>query len=141
MHTLYGITLTVTPEESKSALTSFTLVESDILSKEYIGVNYDNVTLHLSYLNTSTESTSSENYRLNRISRIYYDSSYNEWAKKVYLFETGLGIKPKVSSVDGMPVKIANWRFPQTNTIFNVIYNETEQRTVEMLSYDLTTIK
>lgn len=141
MHTLYGITLTITPEDTKSLTVSFKLVESDILSKEYIGINHDDVTLHLSYTNTNTESMISNNYHLTMISRIYDESSYDEWSKKVYLFQTFLGLEPNISAVDGLPLRIATWRFTQTNTIFNVMYNESKRRTVEMLSYDLLALR
>ena len=141
MYSLYGINLLTTPNESRSLFKTFTLEESNFRSKTFIGVNYDNVTLHLSYININQEEMIDENYKLIRISRIYNNSSFEEWAKKIYLFKLYFKIEPKISVLEDLPARIANWKFVKTNTIFNVIYNESKRRTVEGLSYDFTSIK
>lgn len=141
MHTLYGVTLTITPKDTRSMMVSFKLVESDILMKKYVGINLDGVELHLSYINTDTKNLYSDSYHLTSISRIYENSSYSDWTKKVYLFRAALKMDPTMSDVDGAQLRIANWNFSDTNTILNVMYNVDKRKTVEMLSYNLTAHK
>ena len=139
MYSLYGVNLLTTPSESRSLFKTFALDKSDYLSRTYIGVNYDNVTLHLSYMNTNTEDTidNDENYKLTNISRIYNNSSLEEWAKKVYSFKLYFKAEPKISVVEDLTLRVANWKFVQTNTIFNVLYNGSKRITSEWLFYAL----
>lgn len=139
MYSLCGVNLLTTPNESRSLFKTFALDKSDYLSRTYIGVNYDNVILHLSYTNTNTEDTidNDENYKLTGIDRIYNNSSLEEWAKKVYLFKLYFKVEPKISVVEDLTLRVASWKFVQTNTIFNVIYNGSKGITSEMLFYAL----
>ena len=139
MYSLYGVNLLTTPNESRSLFKTFSLEESGYLSRTYIGVNYDNVTLHLSYTNTNTEDTidNDENYKLTGIDRYYNNSSFEEWAKKVYLFKLYFKVEPKISVLEDLQIRVASWKFVQTNTVFNVIYSESKRITSEMLFYAL----
>ena len=137
MYSLYGIDLLTTPNVSESLFKTFTLEEDDYLSKKYIGVTYDNIILHLSYMKTSGNSIDDdEKYKLTIISRIYDNSSFEEWVSKVELFRLYFKVEPEISVLEDLTLRIANWKFVQTNTIFNVLYNESGRRTIEVLSYD-----
>jgi len=136
---IYGVQLLTSLDEIKDTFYSLQLVVNNNLTPVFEGqrMNSDPL-LSLEFLDINMGGKETPSYKLTGVARVEYQRNLDIWSSIISSYVPTIGMQPKI--IENYPLKMAVWRFPETNTILNVSYNYQDQRVIERLNWDLSSI-
>ena len=136
---IYGVQLLTGLDEIKDTFYSLKLVVNNDLTPVFEGQRMSSdPTLSLEFLDINMGGKENQTYKLTGVVRVGYQRNLDIWSSIISSYVTTIGIQPKI--IENYPLKMAVWGFPETNTILNVSYNYQDQRVIERLYWDLSSI-
>ena len=136
---IYGVQLLTSLDEIKDTFYSLELVVNHDLTPVLKGQRMSSEPfLSLEFLDINMGSKDAKSYKLTGVTRVEYQRSLDIWSAVISTYVTEIGIQPDI--IENYPLKMAVWRFPETNTILNVSYNYQAQLVIERLNWDLSSI-
>lgn len=136
---IYGVQLLSALDDIKRSFSSLQLEIDNSLTPVFIGQRTpSSALLNLEFMDVEMGKSTTKSYKLTAISRVEYERSLDVWETIASLYANKIGGQPNV--IENHPLKMAVWAFPQTNTILTVSYNYQDQRIVERLYWDLSSI-
>jgi hypothetical protein len=136
---IYGVQLLSTLDDIKRSFSSLQLEVDNSLTPVFIGQRTpSSALLNLEFMDIEMGKSTTKSYKLTAISRVEYERNLDVWEIIASLYANEIGGQPNV--IENYPLKMAVWAFPKTNTILTVSYNYEDQRVVERLYWDLSSI-
>jgi hypothetical protein len=139
VYQLYGIQLLSSLSDIQQQSLSIRIAVEDPISPVFEGVFFSGgplLSLEFSKLTSSGDLLDS--YKLTGISRVDLHRNLNTWTGLVMSYSKSIGLYPEV--IENGTLKMAVWRFSDTNSVLNVSFNYGDNRIIERLNWDLTTV-
>ncbi len=139
VYQLYGVQLLSSLSVIREQSLSMRIAVEDPISPVFEGVFSSGgplLTLEFSKLTTSDDLLDS--YKLTGIARVDLQRNLNTWTALVMSYSKSIGSYPEV--IENGALKMAVWRFTDTNSVLNVSFNYADNRIIERLTWDLSTV-